>query len=36
MARAAEAEGALPAKLLIRLERLAERLADDANRAAAP
>ena len=28
MARAAEAEGALPAKLLIRLERLAERLAD--------
>jgi fructosamine-3-kinase len=28
MARAAEAEGALPAKLLIRLERLAERLPD--------
>jgi len=28
MARAAEAEGALPAKLLIRIERLAERLAD--------
>ena len=28
MARTAEAEGALPAKLLIRLERLAERLAD--------
>ena len=28
MARAAEAEGALPAKLLVRLERLAERLAD--------
>ena len=28
MARAAEAEGALPAKLLVRIERLAERLAD--------